>query len=120
MLSAIEAEGLREVAVLVTRHYGGIQLGTGGLARAYGGAARKALKACERVEVRPMVALHVTVPYELVGVVYNILGGSQGEEHFLNDSVRIDVEVEAGEAERVGQKITDVTRGKAHVEIATC
>jgi uncharacterized YigZ family protein len=48
ILAAIEAQGFNQVAVLVTRWYGGIQLGTGGLARAYGGSANKCLQAGER------------------------------------------------------------------------
>jgi len=44
ILSAIEGSGFDGVAVLVTRYYGGIQLGAGGLVRAYGGAAAKSLE----------------------------------------------------------------------------
>ena len=46
--SAAEAQDCDQVAVLVIRWYGGIQLGTGGLARAYGGAANKCLQTAER------------------------------------------------------------------------
>ena len=48
ILAAIEGQAFDQVAVLVIRWYGGIQLGTGGLARAYGGAANKCLQAAER------------------------------------------------------------------------
>jgi uncharacterized YigZ family protein len=48
ILAAIEAQDCDRVAVLVIRWYGGIQLGTGGLARAYGGTANKCLQAAER------------------------------------------------------------------------
>lgn len=48
ILAAIEGQTFDQVAVLVIRWYGGIQLGTGGLARAYGGAANKCLQAAER------------------------------------------------------------------------
>lgn len=51
MLSAIEGQDCDRVVVVVTRWYGGIQLGTGGLARAYGGSAAKCLQAGERVEL---------------------------------------------------------------------
>jgi uncharacterized YigZ family protein len=60
ILAAIEAQGFNQVAVLVTRWYGGIQLGTGGLARAYGGSANKCLQAGERHEliVRDLYRCH--------------------------------------------------------------
>ena len=50
MLAAIEAQGFDCVVVVVTRWYGGIQLGTGGLARAYGGSAAKCLQGGQHLE----------------------------------------------------------------------
>jgi putative IMPACT (imprinted ancient) family translation regulator len=47
ILAAIEAQDFDQVVVLVIRWYGGIQLGTGGLARAYGGGANKCLQQAE-------------------------------------------------------------------------
>ncbi|MDH1264986.1 IMPACT family protein [Pseudomonas sp. GD03944] len=60
ILAAIEGQDCDQVAVLVIRWYGGIQLGTGGLARAYGGSAAKCLQGGERVELvaRTTVACH--------------------------------------------------------------
>lgn len=51
ILAAIEGQDCDRVAVLVTRWYGGIQLGTGGLARAYGGSASKCLQGGQRTEL---------------------------------------------------------------------
>lgn len=51
ILAAIEGQDCDRVAVLVIRWYGGIQLGTGGLARAYGGSAAKCLQGGERREL---------------------------------------------------------------------
>ena len=51
MLTAIEGQDCDQVVVVVIRWFGGIQLGTGGLARAYGGSAAKCLQAGERVEL---------------------------------------------------------------------
>ena len=51
ILAAIESQEMDQVAVLVIRFYGGIQLGTGGLARAYGGSANKCLQAAPRIEL---------------------------------------------------------------------
>src|SRR3990167_6314868 len=51
ILAAIEGQAFDQVVVLVIRWYGGIQLGTGGLARAYGGSANKCLQAAPRIEL---------------------------------------------------------------------
>ena len=53
ILAAIEGQGLDRVAVVVTRWYGGIKLGAGGLVRAYGGAAAECLRTAAR---QPLVA----------------------------------------------------------------
>ncbi|WP_421682347.1 YigZ family protein [Stutzerimonas urumqiensis] len=60
MLAAIEGQDCDRVVVVVTRWYGGIQLGTGGLARAYGGCAAKCLQAGERIALidRREVSVH--------------------------------------------------------------
>jgi putative IMPACT (imprinted ancient) family translation regulator len=74
ILSAIASEGLVDVFVLVTRHFGGIKLGTGGLARAYGGAAREALRLSERGQlIGAVTRLRVTVPVSCVGALYQCL-----------------------------------------------
>ena len=57
ILAAIEGQDCDQVAVLVIRWYGGIQLGTGGLARAYGGSAAKCLQSGERVELVARVSV---------------------------------------------------------------
>ena len=60
ILAAIEGQDCDRVVVLVIRWYGGIQLGTGGLARAYGGSAAKCLQSGARVELvaRSRVTCH--------------------------------------------------------------
>ena len=75
ILAAIEGAGLHGVAVLVCRYRmdGGAKLGTGGLVRAYGGAAASSLLTAEMVEVVPLLALRVRYPPEDVGVVYAAL-----------------------------------------------
>jgi uncharacterized YigZ family protein len=55
ILAAIEGQDCDRVAVLVIRWYGGIQLGTGGLARAYGGSAARCLQGGQHVELVPRV-----------------------------------------------------------------
>jgi uncharacterized YigZ family protein len=51
ILQAIDGQGCDQVVVVVTRWYGGINLGTGGLARAYGGAAANCLRLAPQVEI---------------------------------------------------------------------
>ena len=63
ILAAIEQQGFDRVLVLVTRWYGGIQLGTGGLARAYGGCAAKCLQGGESQPLVERQRLRGHCPY---------------------------------------------------------
>jgi uncharacterized YigZ family protein len=63
VLDVIRKEGLRDLAVVVTRYFGGVKLGAGGLVRAYSRASKIALTAGLIVERRPFLSFDVTVGY---------------------------------------------------------
>ncbi|GAB1475647.1 YigZ family protein [Bacillota bacterium] len=65
-------EGITNVAVIVTRYFGGIKLGTGGLVRAYTGAAKRALDEAEICQVREMNTLSVKLEYNHLGRLQNL------------------------------------------------
>jgi len=69
----IEQQGFDHVTVIVTRYFGGIKLGTGGLARAYGGTAGKCLQQAREYIVRNRVNFTMTVPFENTGIAYSFL-----------------------------------------------
>ena len=78
MLTVLLHSGLGEVAAVVTRYYGGIKLGTGGLARAYGGAVQDALATLPRGERMTLVRLEATVDYGAISVVQQLLPAHEG------------------------------------------
>ncbi|XP_020580913.1 uncharacterized protein LOC110025023 isoform X1 [Phalaenopsis equestris] len=78
--SAIVSSGVDMVMVVVIRYFGGIKLGTGGLARAYGGVALECLKGATTCFVKPKVPLGMEVPFELLGPVYHQLQSFQVED----------------------------------------
>ena len=65
VLEAIRHAGVSDVIVVVTRYFGGILLGTGGLVRAYTAAAAGALQTAERVSMRQVVECRLRVPYSI-------------------------------------------------------
>lgn len=73
ILQAIAAEGLDACLVAVVRYFGGVKLGTGGLARAYGAAAREALRIAPRREIAVSAHLLVECSYGDVGAVEAVL-----------------------------------------------
>ncbi len=66
MLAVLQGSGLGDVALVVTRYFGGTKLGTGGLVRAYGDAARAALAALPRAAKVATVTALVEAPYPLL------------------------------------------------------
>ena len=65
VLAVLQGSGLGDAAIVVTRYFGGTKLGTGGLVRAYGDAARAVLEAVPRAEKVPTHTVLFAVPYPL-------------------------------------------------------
>lgn len=87
-LAVLRGSGLGDVAVVVTRYFGGTKLGTGGLVRAYGGAVREVLGALPRAERVPTHTVLVAVPYstfERVRLAVSVHGGDILAEDFAGD-----------------------------------
>jgi uncharacterized YigZ family protein len=119
ILRAIEGQGLDSVMVVVTRYYGGVNLGAGGLVRAYGGTAAECLRRAPRREVVPMLRLRVEAPFDQSGVIYLLLeklGLVRLNEGYSEVGVWLEVELPASEAESLQPLIRDATRGKARLQ----
>ncbi|TNB47143.1 YigZ family protein [Martelella lutilitoris] len=69
ILQAIEGQEVDNVAVVVSRWFGGVKLGTGGLARAYGGSAAECLRAAEKEEIIPTTMLSVAIAFTDLALV---------------------------------------------------
>ncbi|HEY0930579.1 MAG TPA: YigZ family protein [Gemmatimonas sp.] len=73
MLTVLAHCGIGEIAAVVTRYYGGIKLGTGGLVKAYGGAVQEALATLATVERVDTVTVTFAVGYGQIGAVQQLL-----------------------------------------------
>lgn len=83
MLEILKKRELKDVTAVVTRYFGGIKLGAGGLIRAYGGAVNDALDALGIVERRLQKEVRLTVEYPLSGKLENLLRES---DYYLYDT----------------------------------
>lgn len=115
ILAAIEAQACDQVVVLVVRWYGGIQLGTGGLARAYGGGANRCLQNAEKIELISRVPLHCSCGFAelpLVKLRVAECGGLVNEERFTANGV--DLQLAVGEAliETLQTQLAGLSRGR--------
>ena len=115
ILAAIEAQACDQVAVLVIRWYGGIQLGTGGLARAYGGSANKCLQGAERIALVSRVPLACACGFNELAVVrlrVTELGGLVLEETFTGNGVELQLAVAEEHIGLLQRQLADLSRGR--------
>ncbi len=73
ILAAIEGESLTNLVVVVCRYFGGTKLGTGGLARAYGGSVREGLKLCTRITLVPHREVVIKIPSKEIAAIYTVM-----------------------------------------------
>lgn len=86
----IRQMGLDHVCVVVTRYFGGIKLGAGGLVRAYGGSAAESLKLAEKMQMTDCIRAEVVIDYALLKPVRKaLLSFAKEEEVFYEDKVRL-------------------------------
>ncbi|KPX28941.1 MULTISPECIES: IMPACT family protein [Pseudomonas syringae group] len=115
ILAAIEAQEFDQVVVLVIRWYGGIQLGTGGLARAYGGGANKCLQRAERLPLvqRSSFALECSFSeLALVKLRLAELNGLVTHEVFTANGVQMAIAVGPEHLDVLQQQLADLSRGR--------
>lgn len=78
ILNMLKAQGITNVALVVTRYFGGVKLGTGGLIRAYTQSAQSVLKEADLVEMRPYQLISVALNYTLNGKYENFIMNYEG------------------------------------------
>lgn len=118
MLDVILGEDIYNVAVVVTRYFGGVLLGTGGLVRAYSKAVQEGLAASRIIEKRRGISLKVTTDYTGIGKIQYIAG--ERSIPILNseytDKVVLELLIPSDEADAVQKAITEGTNGRARME----
>ena len=107
-------EGLTNIAVIVTRYFGGIKLGTGGLVRAYTGSAKLAVDAAGICNVREMNTWTVKLDYSHLGKLQSLAesGPFILDNVIYEDKVTVDLSMEPEKLEEVMNIISNLTGGQ--------
>lgn len=132
MVQMMVKEGLTNLIVVVTRYFGGIKLGTGGLVRAYTSSAKLGLEAAGVCSVREMAELTVKIDYPYLAKIQNLASEQldleeadrEGEENLSNfrianiqytDKIDMQIQTFPGSLKNVELLFQNITSGKAEV-----
>ncbi|MBX9454764.1 MAG: IMPACT family protein [Rhizobium sp.] len=119
ILAAIDGQSLDRTLVIVTRWFGGVLLGSGGLVRAYGGTAALCLRGAERVELRPMVEGWLHLEFSDLALVKARLAGNTDiqvlDERFDATGAELRLRVAETGAEAAAGLVGDLTSGRSRI-----
>ncbi len=115
VLRLITSEELTNIVIVVTRYFGGIKLGTGGLARAYTHAAKLAIEKAGICEVRESVKLRYSFDYAYLAKLQNIAAEKQIEISNIEytETVSADLICDSSRKDELVSLIGDLSGGKA-------
>ena len=114
MLEVLEKHNLTNLCVVVTRYFGGIKLGAGGLIRAYAGSVTMAIKEIGLVEIKEQAGLRLKLSYSQYQDFANFLKAENLAEYDteFTDTVSSLLFVDKGERELLKDKLTEFFKGK--------
>jgi uncharacterized YigZ family protein len=115
MLNVIERRELENVMVVVTRHFGGIKLGVGGLVRAYSGTTAKCLDRAGIIELFPMSEYTIKTGFEWASSLHGLLGqfsAEKLEETYDKDGVILKIRCRESDYGKLASSLRDACRGK--------
>lgn len=118
ILAAIDGQGFDQTMVVVTRWYGGIKLGAGGLVRAYGGAAAECLRTAPQQPLLEWRDVEIACSFALEGALRALvaeLRGEAGTPHYDGGGLHLPVRVQADRVATLQQRLNDASRGQARL-----
>ena len=118
MLQMLEREGLTNIVCVVTRYFGGIKLGTGGLVRAYTSSAKLALEAAGKHTVKAVTRMNVTIPYTLLGKLQNLERSEPFaiDDIIYQDNVTLSLSMDLELEDRIKALLMEISSGNAIIE----
>lgn len=118
VFEVLRKEGLTDVCCVVTRYFGGILLGGGGLVRAYSHSAKIAVDASERMIMCSCYPMEITADYNLYGRLTNILPEFEVKitDTVFETDVTVKLFCKEHLADMLTEKLIDISCGKAVVK----
>ncbi|HSR51597.1 MAG TPA: YigZ family protein [Acidobacteriota bacterium] len=119
MLAVLKGSGLGDVAAVVTRYYGGVKLGTGGLVRAYSECVRQALERLPRAQKIATHRVEVDLPYPVHQPFKQILPDLQAQvlQEDFSDNVTLRLCLPVSRFADLQRRLADLTAGSTKAQI---
>ncbi|ENM5772229.1 YigZ family protein [Vibrio mimicus] len=119
ILAQLTGSGVGEITAVVTRYYGGVLLGTGGLVKAYGGGVQQALKRLQTIEKKITTSVHLTLDYAMIPLLHSLMAqfsATEMEAHY-NEQVQLVVELEALQCDAFIQAVINKSGSGAKIQV---
>lgn len=118
-LEVLTREGVRDVCLVVTRYFGGIKLGAGGLVRAYAASAKKTLDAAGKCRMVPFLTAEALMSYSdwapAADMIKHLPCELEGVEYGMDVSARL--LLQASDLEQIESSLRDLTAGRVLFEV---
>lgn len=119
ILDVLSNSGVGEIVAVVTRYFGGVKLGRGGLARAYAAALQRALADIETVPCVPSASVSIRIPFAAADPVFRLLGriGAERDGESYASDLTIEARVPRAGLARVLSGVAEITSGAGDVRV---
>jgi len=114
VLEILKGSDITNILLMVVRYFGGTLLGTGGLVKAYGNAAKAVLEVLKTEELIHKTTLKITIDYDIYEQVQNLLAENKAQfEADFATGITIEAIVPTSQVETVASQITNLSAGTA-------
>lgn len=120
IISMLKNEGITDIVIVVTRYFGGVKLGTGGLVRAYTNMAKLGLENSEIIDMLTYNVVELSFDYTLHGSLQNYISSEPKvllKDSVFTEKVKLMLYVKPEDFEAVNEKIIDITNSKCNISV---
>ena len=119
MLEVLKAKRMFKTVAVITRYFGGVKLGTGGLTRAYGGSVSECLSSAKILDMQPSKVLKLKLDYEAYSKLIKLITNENIKiiKTEFSNAVGVSLAVKTDYVDGFINKITDYFNGKLAIEI---
>lgn len=115
ILDMLKNEGITNIVAVVTRYFGGVKLGTGGLVRAYTKSVKLALESTDILENRKYISVSFDIDYVLHGKITNYIENNEDvklDDSIFTDKITIKVFVKPEKFDKIEKELINISSGK--------